>query len=147
MFTTKVKKEPSLPSSSVSILGAGNIFTGDFKCNGDLRVDGTVKGSIHSKAKVIIGLSGFIEGDIYCNEADITGKVTGNIFTKTGLILKQSATLYGDAHTPKFIIEPAATFNGKSFMDENKTETKVDNTVDKDLEQPAKLRLRVVGVL
>ncbi len=145
MFTAKLKKETPLPSSSVSIIGAGNIFTGDFECNGDLRVDGTVKGNIHSKAKVIIGLTGFVEGDIYCNEADITGKVTGNIYTKTGLILKQSATLHGDVHTPKFIIEPAATFNGKSYMGENNAQAQNGNA--DDFEQPEKSRLRVAGVL
>ena len=104
-----------------------------------------MKGNIHSKAKVIIGLTGFVEGDIYCNEADITGKVTGNIYTKNGLILKQSATLHGDVHTPKFIIEPAATFNGKSYMGENNAQIQNENA--DDFEQPEKSRLRVAGVL
>ncbi len=127
MFKSKSKNDAALPPSSVSIIGAGNIFSGDLECNGDLRIDGTVKGSIYSKAKVIIGQTGFIEGDIHCNEADITGSVTGNIFTKAALVLKENAVVNGDVHTVKLIIEPTASFNGKCVMGENNLQAKVDN--------------------
>ena len=147
MFKSKFKNDAALPPSSVSIIGAGNTFSGDIDCNGDLRVDGSVKGNIYSKAKVIIGLGGFIEGDIYCNEADISGKVTGNIFTKVGLILKQHSALHGDAHTTKLIVEPAATFNGKSFMEESNEESEKENNTADFLEQSQKSILRVAAAL
>lgn len=147
MFKLKIKNEAALPSSSVSIIGAGNTFTGDLKCHGDLRVDGEVEGNIYSEAKVIIGLSGFIKGDIHCNEADITGKVNGSIYTKASLILKQHATVNGDVHTVKLIIEPAATFNGKSFMEENTKQSEVCNNATVVLEQPEKSLLRVATAL
>ncbi len=147
MFKSKLKNDAALPSSSVSIIGAGNTFTGNLQCNGDLRVDGTVKGNIYSEAKVIIGLSGFIEGDIHCNEADITGKVIGSIYTKAGLILKQHASVHGDVHTAKLIIEPTASFNGKSYMGENNKQSEVSNNATVVLEQPEKSRLRVAAAL
>ena len=147
MFKSKLKDDAALPQSSVSIIGAGNTFSGELTCNGDLRVDGTVKGNIYGVAKVIIGLSGLIEGDIHCNEADITGKVIGNIYTKAGLILKQSSMVQGDVHTAKLIIEPAATFNGKSFMGENKTENIAENKSTEILDLPEKSHLRVAVVL
>ncbi len=143
MFKAKFNNDASLPTSSVSIIGAGNSFTGDLNCSGDLRIDGTVKGNIYSKAKVIIGLSGLIEGEIHCNEADISGRIHGNIFTKAGLILKQNATVHGDVHTPKFIMEPTATFNGKSFMGENNANSTTD--IDKtDLPKQSEKSLLLV---
>lgn len=147
MFKTKFKTDSPLPSSSVSIIGAGNTFTGDLDCNGDLRIDGAVNGNIYSKAKVIVGLTGFVEGDIHCNEADVTGKVTGNIFTKAGIVLKQHATLHGDLHTPKLIIEPSATFNGKSFMGEINLQSCLNGDSEDIFETPEKSMLQVVKAI
>ncbi|MFN0082081.1 MAG: polymer-forming cytoskeletal protein [Ferruginibacter sp.] len=144
MFKTKFKTDSALPPSSVSIIGAGNTFTGDLDCNGDLRIDGIVKGSIYSKAKVIVGLTGFVEGDIHCNEADITGKISGNIFTKAGVVLKQNATVHGDLHTPKLIIEPSATFNGKSFMGEINLQSTLNGNREDIFETPEKSMLQIV---
>ena len=147
MFKSKMKNDAALPPSSVSIIGEGNAFTGDLECNGDLRIDGFVKGNIYSKAKVIVGLSGIIEGAIHCNEADISGKVIGDIFTNAGLILKQHSAVHGDVHTKKLIIEPAAIFNGKSYMEENKAQTDIDHKDKIVLEQSEKSLLRVAAAL
>ncbi len=135
MFKTKSKSETALPPSSVSIIGAGNIFSGDLECNGDLRIDGTVKGNIYSKAKVIIGESGFAEGDIHCNEADVSGRVTGSMFTKAGVILKESAVVTGDIQTNKIIIEPSAKFNGKCTMNSQDSQ-EFNDRVDHLLKTP-----------
>jgi len=127
MFTRKSKSDndESL-SASASIIGAGNTITGDIESNGDIRVDGTIKGNVYSKAKVLIGPSGLIEGNMHCNEADISGHVSGNIVTKGLLVLKGNASVSGDIHTSKLFIEPTASFNGQCHMGANVVELKHD---------------------
>ncbi|MBC7865902.1 MAG: polymer-forming cytoskeletal protein [Gloeobacteraceae cyanobacterium ES-bin-316] len=127
MFTKKSKSDnDETISASASIIGAGNIITGDIESNGDIRVDGTIKGNIYGKAKVLVGPSGLVEGSMYCNEADISGTICGNI-TSTGLlVLKGNASVAGDIQTAKLFIEPTVSFNGQCHMGANILELKHD---------------------
>jgi cytoskeletal protein CcmA (bactofilin family) len=120
MFKVKSKSnhDESL-ATCASIIGAGNTITGNVECNGDIRIDGTIKGNVYSKAKVLIGPAGFIEGNMHCNEADIAGQVCGNIVTQGLLVLKGNASVSGDIHTAKLFIEPTVSFNGQCHMGAN----------------------------
>ena len=123
MFNSKSKptKTESVPASA-SIIGSGNTITGNIDAQGDIRVDGTVKGNVISKAKVLIGAEGVIEGNIQCREADIMGQVYGNIKTEELLHLKGNAAVSGDIHTAKLLIEPTVNFNGQCHMGANVVE-------------------------
>ncbi len=123
MFTRKTNPQfDEVPPASASIIGAGNTIIGDIQSNGDIRVDGNVKGNVYSKAKVLIGPSGSIEGNLHSNEADVSGHVQGNISTKGLLILKGNASVTGDIHTTKLFIEPTVSFNGQCQMGANVVE-------------------------
>ena len=125
MFNTKSKtdKTESL-AVSASIIGSGNTITGNIDAQGDIRVDGTVKGNIISKSKVLVGAEGVIEGNIQCREADIMGQVFGNIKTDEMLHLKGNAAVSGDINTAKLLIEPTVSFNGQCHMGANIVELK-----------------------
>lgn len=94
----------------------GTTIEGEISSDGDIRIDGNLKGIIRSKAKVVIGTNGKVEGDISCNNADILGKVEGTLHVKDILFLKNSARINGDIHTSKFVVEPGAVFNGNCTM-------------------------------
>ena len=125
MFTLKSKSnsEESV-ATSASIIGAGNTITGNIESNGDIRVDGTIKGNVYSKAKVLVGPMGLIEGDLYSNNADISGQVSGKIVIEALLVLKGNAVVAGDIHTAKLFIEPTVSFNGQCHMGANIVELK-----------------------
>ncbi|RYY49882.1 MAG: polymer-forming cytoskeletal protein [Chitinophagaceae bacterium] len=125
MFKPKQhNKKPHPESFSASIIGAGNIITGNVDAEGDIRIDGTVKGNVYSKAKILIGAEGLVEGNIYCREADVNGQVCGNINTQELLHLKGNAAVSGDIHTAKLFIEPSVSFNGQCQMGANIVELK-----------------------
>ena len=50
----------------VNVIANGTQLEGNIVTNGDIRVDGIVKGHIVSKAKVIVGREGRVEGNITC---------------------------------------------------------------------------------
>lgn len=102
-----------------TLIGAGTTLKGDISSNSDLRIDGTVLGNINSAAKIIIGSSGVVEGDITCNQADIVGKVSGNIRSKELLQLRGECGVSGNLYAGKLQIEPTATFNGQCHMGAN----------------------------
>ena len=117
MFSNKnesMKKEET--TAVVNMIGAGTVITGDVYSKGDIRVDGTLKGSVITEGKVVLGREGVIEGDIECSTADISGMIKAKITVSQLLSLKTSAKLNGDIITNKLSIEPGAEFTGSCSM-------------------------------
>ena len=120
MFNSKTKGSFDETSTSANtIIGAGTTITGDIESNGDIRIDGILKGNLMAKLKILIGPEGMIEGDIEGQLADVLGKVTGKIKVKELLHLRGKATVHGDIYAGKLQIEPTVTFNGQCHMGAN----------------------------
>lgn len=118
MFSTK-KNGSTGSLAAMSIIGSGVTLTGDINSTADIRVDGILKGHIKSSARVFIGADAVVEGDIECQQADVHGKVRGNIKATDILFLRDKSTLLGDIHAGKLQVEPSANFNGHCYMSSN----------------------------
>src|SRR5215471_6679455 len=119
MFNNKstiMSNEKTNGGNGTTLIGAGTIVKGDISSNSDLRIDGSIIGNVSSTAKIVVGASGNIEGDISGNQADIVGKVSGNIKTKDLLQLRGDCVVNGNVHAGKLQIEPTAVFNGQCQM-------------------------------
>lgn len=103
-------------NGAINIIGAGTIIDGEIKSNGDVRIDGTIRGSVSSKSKVVIGSTGQVEGDVVCQNADISGQVKGNTTVAEMLFLKSQARINGDILTGKLVVEVGASFTGNCSM-------------------------------
>ena len=101
---------------SVNIIGNGTEINGNIKSNGDLRIDGFIKGTIQATGKVVVGSTGRVEGEINCQNADISGDVKAHIKVSELLSLKANAVVSGDILTNKLAIEPGAVFTGACKM-------------------------------
>ena len=96
-------------SNAVNIIGQGTTIQGEIVCDGDIRIDGMVKGTVTSKAKIVIGVTGSVDGDI-------SGKIFGTVEVDELLFLKSSAYIEGNITTGKFVVETGAKFNGSCRM-------------------------------
>lgn len=112
----KTNKTNAGESVSINLIGNGTSITGDIKSNGDVRIDGVLMGNISINGKLVVGSTGKIEGNIICQNADISGDIKGKVTVSEMLILKASAKLHGDIVTGKISIEPNATFTGTCSM-------------------------------
>ena len=127
MFNNKNKTDMQPEKSNgnghgTTLVGAGPSLKGDISSNSDLRIDGTVIGNISSSAKIVIGSNGVVEGDLSGNQADIVGKVTGNIRAKELLQLRGECEVTGNLYAGKLQVEPTAVFNGQCHMGNNVVE-------------------------
>ena len=100
----------------VNMIGVGTIITGDISSKGDIRIDGTLKGSVNTEGRVVLGREGMIDGDVICKDADISGTIKAKITVSQLLSLKATAKLNGDIITNKLSIEPGAAFSGSCSM-------------------------------
>ncbi len=133
MFNAKTKTNDAPSGNGTTIIGAGTIISGDISSNGDIRIDGTLIGNLSSKAKVLVGQEGIVEGDINGLQADIMGKVTGMLKVKELLQLRGKCNVNGELFAGKLEVEPTATFNGSCHMGANVVEltAELGNVVNK----------------
>ena len=103
----------------INIIAAGTKIVGKVSVESDFRLDGEVEGDIFGKSKVVIGEKGNLKGSLTCANAEIVGKVTGNIMTSHSLTLRSTAELNGDVKIKSLIVEPNAIFNATCSMREN----------------------------
>ncbi len=103
-------------SNSVNLIGSGTVIKGDVSSDGDLRIDGKVIGTITSKSRVVVGVTGTVEGEIKSQNTDIFGSHKGNIHATDLVFLKSTASLEGDINTSKIVIESGAIFKGRCNM-------------------------------
>ena len=116
MFDNSMSKPNTPDSQSINLIGAGTVIEGDIKSNGDIRIDGTIKGSLNVKGKLVVGSSGIIEGEVVCQNADVSGTIKAKITVSDLLSLKSSSKLMGDIISGKLHIEPGANFSGSCSM-------------------------------
>jgi cytoskeletal protein CcmA (bactofilin family) len=103
-------------STTRNLIGSETTIKGEIQSAGDIRIDGTVIGTVLSNGKIVIGQSGIVEGDLTCQQADISGKVKASLKVEELTILKASAVFEGEMITKKLSIEVGAQFSGKCEM-------------------------------
>lgn len=109
-------RTPAPDSGTVNIIGAGTSIEGDIVSSGDIRIDGTLKGTVKTRGKLVVGPSGNVEGEVSCQNADISGNVRGKINVTELLALKSTGKVNGEISTGKLAIEPGADFSGSCSM-------------------------------
>jgi cytoskeletal protein CcmA (bactofilin family) len=138
IFNQKNAVKTEYNPNSLNIINAGTEVRGDIISNGDVRIDGILKGTVHTKAKLVIGPTGSIEGDIKSQNADISGSVKGNISIDELLTLKNTSKIFGDITTKKLIVETGGEFNGKCQMRTNNDSVKNAGSAQSQAQQPIK---------
>jgi cytoskeletal protein CcmA (bactofilin family) len=108
--STPAKPGTTAPAGA-NVLVKGTTIEGKIVSEGDIRIDGIVRGSLDCKAKVVIGATGVVDGDIICQNALIEGKFDGTLVVKEMLSLRGTAQVNGDISTQKLVVEAGALFN------------------------------------
>ena len=102
--------------SAINTISQGTEIKGNIKASGDFRMDGTLEGDMFLDGKLVVGENGSIKGNIVCQNANIIGKVYGNVTVKELLSLHSTAVVNGDIVINKLSIEPGAQFVGTCNM-------------------------------
>jgi len=109
-------KTNDVENHTINLIGTGTIIDGNIVSNGDIRIDGTLKGNLSTKGKVIIGDTGKISGEVNCKNFEVEGSVDGKVIVAELLSLRSKSKILGDITTSKLAIEPGAVFTGKCDM-------------------------------
>jgi cytoskeletal protein CcmA (bactofilin family) len=125
-------------NNTINLISNGTDITGDIKSNGDIRIDGSLKGNLNTKGKVVIGPTGKVSGEVICKNSEVSGIVEGKITVGQLLNLKASSKILGDIATSKLSIEPGALFSGNCKMIDGENEAGAAAIKEKESEKPGK---------
>lgn len=127
-------------TASINMISNGTEISGDVVTAGDIRVDGTVTGTLNTRGKVVLGPTGRIKGEVFCKNSEISGTIEGKITVSQLLNLKSTCRIDGDILTSKLSIEPGARFTGNCKMSDNdgNGEATIQAQKEKGPEKPAK---------
>ena len=109
-----------------NMIGKGTVIEGNVQAEGDLFIDGTIKGDVTTKTKLVAGQSAVIEGNILAQHAEIAGRVQGTVKALGLLVINSSGTILGDVITKDLNVESGSTFNGRLQVGGNITSTPIE---------------------
>lgn len=90
---------------SINILNLEAEVNGNIKVEGDFRIDCKIEGNVNCNGKLTVGKLGIINGDIICNEMEVSGTINGNVNCNGSVYLKKTATFNGTIETEKIMID------------------------------------------
>ena len=94
-----------------SVLAADLVFEGNISGDGELMIDGAVKGDIHV-SRLIVGEHAHVEGVLRGAQIEVRGHVHGNIEGKAVRLL-ETAHVEGDITHEQLSIDVGAFFQGR----------------------------------
>lgn len=121
MLTENIKRgKIALKIASPSIIGKELEIKGELNCKGLMEIEGGVIGNVKSKT-ITIRETGFVEGDIFSEVANIKGKFNGNIKSKV-VNIAERADIVGSIEYEILSVEDGAFIDGKfkCVADKNK---------------------------
>ncbi len=100
----------------VSRIAEGTRISGQVTGSTELVLDGELDGKIDLDARVVVGPSGTVRGEIAGRSVLVAGKVFGNVRGRERVEVGTSGNLEGDISAPRVTIAEGAFFKGKVEM-------------------------------
>jgi cytoskeletal protein CcmA (bactofilin family) len=111
------------PDQVEVIIGQRATFSGQMRCDGTVRLDGTVEGGlIETPGNVLITESARVMVDIKAKSVSIAGAYKGTI-TADRVELLEGGRLWGTIIVHSFLLDEGASFQGQLLMQGEQTES------------------------
>lgn len=101
---------------TVSVVGPGMEVVGEIRCDGTVRIEGRVEGSIEASKSVVIGRDGNVAGDITTRDIVIAGSVAGTITGEGRVELQDTCRVEGNVHSPRIQLDEGGKVDGRLHM-------------------------------
>ncbi|BDU73705.1 bactofilin family protein [Mesoterricola silvestris] len=111
MFSEKKRPEPS--QAVHTLLGKGTLWKGEVVAGqNNLRIEGTVEGTITSEGEVTIAPSGMVRGTILAKHLIVTGKVEGIFRIVECLEIHGTGCVEGEVELGSLVVDEGGTLQG-----------------------------------
>lgn len=107
------------PETVISIIGPGMQVIGECSTDGTIRIEGTVQGTVRAGKAVVVGKDGAVDGDVFTQDAVISGRIRGTLIAESRLELQATCRIEGEVRARRMQLEEGAILNGIVQMGEN----------------------------
>jgi cytoskeletal protein CcmA (bactofilin family) len=105
-----------VPDQIEATIGVRSTFDGRLRCDGSVRVEGTVEGGIiEALGNVLITETARVKADIKAKTVSVAGAYNGTI-TADRVELLEGGRLWGAIHVHSFLLDEGAHFHGQLIM-------------------------------
>jgi cytoskeletal protein CcmA (bactofilin family) len=98
------------------IIGPTATVIGKISFQREISIEGVFEGEFEGNGKVVIGPEGFVKANMDVQEAEISGKVEGNITVKYRLILRGNAEVKGNITAPRLSVDEGVSIIGQVYV-------------------------------
>jgi cytoskeletal protein CcmA (bactofilin family) len=119
------KSTSAAPNSSYSnFLSNAVTIKGTYRSEQDAIIAGTIEGDVHVKGLLKLEQNGVLKGKLFATNADIAGKIDGEVRCEAKAILRKTAEIKADLHAKSLQVEADAVIDGQIHMSRDVLETK-----------------------
>ena len=104
---------------TTSFVAEGTELTGTLTVKGGLRIDGRVKGEIHSESVVFLGTSARVNANIQAKAVISSGKIAGDIVSAQQVEISNPGSIKGSIETKELTLERGVVFDGSCKITES----------------------------
>lgn len=103
-------------SDVVSVVAPGMTILGDVMCDGTVRVEGKIEGSIKATKSVVVGKDGRVTGDIETQDVVVAGTVVGTVAGASRVELQETCKIEGDIRSRRVKLDEGGRIEGRLYM-------------------------------
>ena len=100
----------------LNLLSEGVIVEGNVQSPRDIRIDGTLVGTVNAEGRLILGPSSHVTGKVNSPNIDVFVSEEGDIVSTGIVVLRAKSNVKGTISTATMVVEAGAVFNGESNM-------------------------------
>jgi len=106
-------QEKNYDFSINTIIGPNTSLTGDIEAGGFTRIDGSIRGDVKAKGRVVVGERARMKGNVSGTNITVGGVVCGNIIADGHLVILSTAIVIGDIITRRIQADDGCFINGR----------------------------------
>lgn len=111
--TNGMAKAAEVDGASTNRIVNGTKIVGNVVTEGDIRIDGELDGTLACRGKLVVGPTGQINGEIDCQNANVSGKVEGKLMVSEMLTVQSTGKVTGNISYAKLKVELGAELEGE----------------------------------
>ncbi|HCC37922.1 MAG TPA: hypothetical protein DEQ14_10070 [Treponema sp.] len=96
-----------------TIIGPNTSVSGDIEAGGFTRIDGSIRGDVSAKGRVLIGEKARMRSNVSGTAITIGGIVCGNIIASESLVILSTALVLGDIITRRIQADEGCLIHGR----------------------------------
>jgi cytoskeletal protein CcmA (bactofilin family) len=103
-------------STERTFFNAGTRIEGTLELDGEVKLEGQIKGKVSGTGVVVIGEQANLEANVFAPTIVVHGVVRGEVHASEHLELHRTARVKGTIRAPRIRIDEGATFEGECRM-------------------------------